>query len=152
MGAATRDTRQTAAWKLRAHLTWLLLVLRTASSTYRSTTAVDQRASDLICWIGTPKPQAIGHPKPSGSARRKHGGLARQLLRGLFMAKVASSSSFSSKTPGLHLLQLLPTKFVGLRVLVPRMQGMQQDNEEEPTSTSESFCPPAVSPCAAGQP
>ena len=61
-----------------ARLTWLLKVQRIASPTYRSTIDDDQRASDLICWMGTP----IGLLKSAANVRRKHGGLARPQLRG----------------------------------------------------------------------
>ena len=54
MGAAREDAGQwTADWNLSARLIWLLKVLRIASPTYRSTIDDDQRASDLICWMGT---------------------------------------------------------------------------------------------------
>ena len=54
-----------------ARFTWLPRELRNASPTYRSTIDDDQRATDLICWMGTKT--AASQRAPETYARASHG-------------------------------------------------------------------------------
>ena len=98
MGADREDAGQwTADWNLSARLTWLLRVLSIAPPTYHSTTDDDQRASDLICWMGTPAAASQRAPETRGecppNARRPCSSAAARPVR-CASASIVSTTLF----------------------------------------------------------